>query len=133
MGSSTSSNRGGSTPFFLSPKSSTVNLQQSGTTPFASLSECPFTETEGPAAMEAQHQTQSYAHTQPAPTPASQQQQAQLDSQVHTILTKELVAGSALLHHWLHAEVVLTKLSQLGLSTSHAWWGCCADEALNAA
>lgn len=49
MGSSTSSNRGGSTPFFTSPKTSNSNLQQSGATPFASLSEMPFTETDGPS------------------------------------------------------------------------------------
>ena len=46
LGSSTSSTRGGSTPFFTSPKGS-INLS---TTPFASLSECPFTEADGPSA-----------------------------------------------------------------------------------
>ncbi len=86
MGSSTSSNRGGSTPFFTSPKASSLTPAQSGTTPFASLSEMPFTESEGPFTVEAQSQSQpqSHAHTQPLHPTASQQKQAQMnmDSQV---------------------------------------------------
>ncbi len=86
MGSSTSSNRGGSTPFFTSPKASSLTPAQSGTTPFASLSETPFTESEGPYTVEtsSQNQPQSHAHTQPLPPPASQQKQAQMnmDNQV---------------------------------------------------
>ncbi|DBB14947.1 hypothetical protein WJX82_001068 [Trebouxia sp. C0006] len=81
MGSSTSSNRGGSTPFFTSPKASSLTPAQSGTTPFASLSETPFTESEGPYTVEtsSQNQPQSHAHTQPLPPPASQQKQAQMN------------------------------------------------------
>ncbi|KAA6420512.1 MAG: NAD(H) kinase 1-like [Trebouxia sp. A1-2] len=85
MGSSTSSNRGGSTPFFTSPKASSLTPAQSGTTPFASLSEMPFTESEGALTVEAQSQSQpqSHAYTQPLPPPASQKKQAQtsMDSQ----------------------------------------------------
>jgi len=67
MGSSTSSNRGGSTPSFTSPKASSLTPAQSGTTPFASLSEMPFTQSEGPLTVEAQSQSppQSHAHAQP--------------------------------------------------------------------
>lgn len=89
MGSSTSSNRGGSTPFFTSPKASFLTPAQSGTTPFASLSETPFTESEGFPTEEAQSQSQpqSHAHTQPLPPPASQQKQAQsnMDNQVRLL------------------------------------------------
>ncbi|KAL3158700.1 hypothetical protein ABBQ32_011440 [Trebouxia sp. C0010 RCD-2024] len=45
LGSSTSSTRGGSTPFFTSPKGSNAHLS---TTPFASMSECPFNEADPP-------------------------------------------------------------------------------------
>ena len=75
MGSSTSSNRGGCTPFFTSPKSSTVNLPQSGLTPFASLSDCPFGEAEAACAVEA------LASAQPPPLAStSEQQQSQVGS-----------------------------------------------------
>ena len=64
LGSSTSSTRGGSTPFFTSPKGST-NLS---TTPFASLSECPFTEADGPSTS---------GSPVPAPPPTKTQTQQQ--------------------------------------------------------
>ncbi|KAL0032949.1 hypothetical protein WJX77_008096 [Trebouxia sp. C0004] len=81
IGSSTSSNRGGSTPFFTSPKASSLTPAQSGTTPFASLSEMPFIESEGPHTVEvpSQSQPRSHAHTQPLPQPSSQQKQAQMN------------------------------------------------------
>ena len=70
MGSSTSSTRGG-TPFFTSPRGSAAL----STTPFASLSECPFTESDGPFTSETQHVT----HAKTQPPPQHQQQQAPAD------------------------------------------------------
>ena len=88
LGSSTPSTRGGSTPFFTSPKGSGVNLNA---TPFASLSECPFTETDGPSASEAQSIPQAKAQQQRQQQPAeieppvrssSEQVEAMYESQV---------------------------------------------------
>lgn len=89
LGSSTPSTRGGSTPYFTSPKGSGVNLS---TTPFASLSECPFTESDGPAASEAQPIPQAKPHQQQQQLPpadieppvhsSSEQVEAMYESQV---------------------------------------------------
>lgn len=68
LGSSNSSNRGGTTPFFTSPRSGSAALQQSGSTPFASLADSPFVETDGPAPAEphsAQTRSQPQAQFQP--------------------------------------------------------------------
>ena len=84
LASSSSSTRGGSTPFFTSPKGS-IALS---TTPFASLSECPFTEADGPST------SGSPAPAPPPPKTHTQQQDreqtvsfssAQIDSQVRSV------------------------------------------------
>lgn len=112
MGSSTSSNRGGSTPFFTSPKASSLTPAQSGTTPFASLSEMPFTESEGALTVEAQSQSQpqSHAYTQPLPPPASQKKQAQtsMDSQVWLLRSASSLHSQTLCwqsHALLHCDL----------------------------
>ena len=79
LGSSTSSTRGGSTPFFTSPKGS-ANLS---TTPFASLSECPFTEADGPSAS---------GSPAPAPPPPKTHAQEQIQEQ-HVAFSSAQING----------------------------------------
>ena len=89
LGSSTSSTQGGSTPFFTSPKGS-ANLS---TTPFASLSECPFTEADGPSASGSPAPAPPKTHAQQQPRGqtvsfSSAGVDGQVDSQVDHLADK---------------------------------------------